>query len=92
MAAMSGTAGSEGWRVALLSILAGSRQGLWKGPALSGRGGGRLGWMQGLLLLPHAPLGGRLTPAVAGLRESVVLGRSIDSDDKGSQTGLYKQK
>lgn len=84
MAAMRGTAGSVSGRVALLSILPGSRQGLWKGPALRGRGGGRVGGVDGVKL-PHAPLGGRLpAPAVAGLYESDVFGRRIISDANDS--------
>lgn len=81
---MRGTAGSAGPRVALLRILAGSRQGLWKGPALRGRGGGLAGGVVGVAP-PQAPRGGRLpTPAVAGRRESVVLGRRITSAANGS--------
>lgn len=81
---MSGTAGSVGLSVAVLRILPGSKQGLWNGPALSGRGGGRMGGVVGVVP-PQAPRGGRLpTPAVAGLRESDVFGRRIISDANGS--------
>lgn len=85
MAAMRGTAGSVGPRVAVLSMRPGSSTGLWKGPALRGRGGGRAGGVVGVVP-PQAPRGGRLpTPAVAGRRESPeVLGRRIISVAKGS--------
>lgn len=84
IAAISGTAGSDGCSVALLKILAGSSIGLWNGPALSGRGGGLEGGVVGVVP-SHAPRGGLPMIAVAGLFESVVFGRRIVSV---SHTGL----